>query len=80
MRLAINSLKAAVAQRKRGSKEKILKAAKSAKTVPEPEGESDAESDGYGEDGLSWEAVLATVQVLLGFSTQYRCSKPLMMQ
>lgn len=24
---------------------------------------SDAESDGYGEEGLSWEAVLATVQV-----------------
>lgn len=27
------------------------------------EGGSEAESDGYGEEGLSWEAVLATVQV-----------------
>ena len=50
-------------QRKRGSKEKIAKAAKSSKVVPDAEVESDAESDGYGEDGLSWEAVLATVQV-----------------
>ncbi len=48
-------------QRKRGGgKEKVAKKnARKAETVPE----SDEESDGYGEDGLSWEAVLATVQV-----------------
>jgi len=48
-------------QRKRGGKEKSAKGRSAKKVAPEPE--SDAESDGYGEDGLSWEAVLATVQV-----------------
>lgn len=48
-------------QRKRGGKEKPGKGRTAKKVASEPD--SDAESDDYGGDGLSWEAVLATVQV-----------------
>jgi len=43
---------------RRGKEKAAKKNARKAETLPE----SDEESDGYGEDGLSWEAVLATVQ------------------
>ena len=53
-----------ILQRKR-QKEGKKASAKRAVTASavEHEGESEAESDGYGEEGLSWEAILATVQV-----------------
>ena len=51
-------------QRKRaeGGKAKAAKKAALSANKEEPQ-DSGAESDGYGEEGLSWEAVLATVQV-----------------
>ena len=53
-------LKGCVLQRKRrrGAEPKAGKRVKA-----ESGADSDAESDGYGEGGLSWEAVLASVQV-----------------